>query len=385
MNIFIICHYGLYQDFTFSFVHNQAKAYVAAGHRVRVLIPIPVGKADRGGNRMGKLLTRTRVDGVELYGLRYVSLSNYGERRFNTASAITAIRMQYGDIFRDFCPDVIHAHTLGFDSDIGAWLKEKLGAPLVVTTHGSDTEKPLKQGRGERLRIACDRADQIVAVSTCLGERLRTCGTQTPIITILNGFLPNKAEGTLSKDPYSILQVGHLIPSKRNAVTIQALALLRKKYPHMTLKIIGAGVLRKELEELVDSLGLTDAVKFTGEIPNPQVLSAMAGATYFVMASKPEGFGIVYLEAMNNYCVTIGTEGEGIADLIQSGNNGFLVPVDNPEAIASVIEKCILDPQRAGAIAQRGHADVAGLTWDQNALQYISLFTHLREKADFDR
>ena len=153
--------------------------------------------------------------------------------------------------------------------------------------------------------------------------------------------------------------------------------ILRKTYPEMTLKIIGAGVLRQALEALVDDLGLRDAVTFTGEIPNPEVLAAMAEASFFVMPSKPEGFGIVYLEAMSNRCVTVGTEGEGIAELIESGRNGFLVPVDDPEAAARVIARCIAQPEEAGRIAEQGYLDTKELTWERNAARYVQLFKEL--------
>lgn len=376
MNILVVCHHGLYQNFTFSFVHNQAKAYVAAGHRVRVIIPVPLGKTLQGSPVLPAMCVHQQ-DGVDLFYVRYLSASNFGKKGFNVKSAVFAISAQLRKILDGFAPDVIHAHTLGFDSGIGAWLKKKLGLPLVVTTHGSDTEIPLKQGKAQQLKAACDEADRIVAVSKCLGQRLQSCGTQTPIVTILNGFIPNTAERNRPKDPYAILQVGHLIPSKRNAVTIQALALLRKAYPKMTLKVIGTGALRQELEELVKALELTDAVTFTGEVPNPQVLSAMAEASYFVMPSKPEGFGIVYLEAMSNRCVTIGTEGEGISELIVSGENGFLVPSDDPEAVARVIGWCMEHPNEASVIAERGQKDTELLTWEQNAARYSELFRSL--------
>jgi len=95
------------------------------------------------------------------------------------------------------------------------------------------------------------------------------------------------------------------------------------------------------------------------------------------MASKPEGFGIVYLEAMANRCVTIGTEDEGIADLIVSGENGFLVPADDPDAVASVIDHCLTDPREAEEIGRRGHVSAIGLTWERNAAQYAALFEDL--------
>jgi glycosyltransferase involved in cell wall biosynthesis len=292
-------------------------------------------------------------------------------------SASRAISGQLGKILKDFRPDVIHAHTLGFDSSIGCWLKKKLNCPLVVTTHGSDTEIPLGRGEHRWLKTMCDQADQIVAVSNRLKQRLLSCDPETPVSTVLNGFVPNIESTCGPKEPLSILQVGHLIPSKRNAVTIQALSRLREIYPQITLTVIGAGVLRQQLEELVKDLGLTDAVTFTGQVPNPKVLEAMARSSYFIMPSKPEGFGIVYLEAMSNGCITVGTEGEGISDLIQSSKNGFLVPADDPEAVAQVVCWCEQHPQEAAAIARRGCDDTRNLTWEHNAERYTQLFCRL--------
>lgn len=103
----------------------------------------------------------------------------------------------------------------------------------------------------------------------------------------------------------------------------------------------------------------------------------MAACQFFVMPSHPEGFGIVYLESMANGCITIGTEGEGIADLIHSGENGFLVPADDPDSIVQVIEWCLANPEKAAAIAERGRQDALALTWERNAAQYLALFQTL--------
>ena len=54
MNILVTSPYGLYQDFSFSFVHNQVKAFVQRGHRVRVILPLAVAKKDTAGKRFGK-------------------------------------------------------------------------------------------------------------------------------------------------------------------------------------------------------------------------------------------------------------------------------------------------------------------------------------------
>jgi len=377
MNILVICHYGLYKDFSFSFVHNQIREYAALGHRVRVIIPNGWGKPGRDGKRIGKSLLISRVDGVELYDLRYLTLSAYGENGFNTRRAIGAVRAPSKRIFSDFRPDVIHAHTLGFDSDIGAWLKKKWGCPLVVTTHGSDTAAPLQKGQADMLCAACNKADRIVAVSSALKEKLCTCGTVASLDTIVNGFVPRQVPENNQRHPLRMIQVCNLIPLKRVDVTVRAVAALQKLHPGMELVIIGQGPCRPELEELCQTLGIADFVRFLGQIPNEDVFRELCRSAFFVMASKPEGFGIVYLEAMAAGCVTIGTEKQGIADVIRTGENGFLVPADDPDAIVRVIENCIANPEKAASVAAAGQATANDLTWQTNAAQYLRLFAEL--------
>ncbi len=377
MNILVVSHFGLYEDLTFSYVHNQAREYAALGHTVRVILPNGVGKTGPDGGRFFPRLSRRKVDGVELFDLRYLTLSRFGEKRFNTASAIFGVQSCWKEIFDDFRPDVIQAHTLGFDAGIGIWLKEKLGCPLVITTHGSDTARPLENGQADLLREQCDRADTVVAVSGALRGRLAQCGTAAPIKVIHNGFVVRPIPVEIPRDPYALIQVGNLVKSKRVDVTIRAFSLLRRQYPLMRLTVVGDGPEREKLESLCASLGVEEWVHFTGKLHNQAVFQHLCRAGFFIMASKPEGFGIAYLEAMNAQCVTVGTEGQGIADLIRHGVNGFLVPADDPEAIARIVDECLAHPGYTEQIARRGGESARELTWRKNAERYTELFQQL--------
>ena len=106
----------------------------------------------------------------------------------------------------------------------------------------------------------------------------------------------------------------------------------------------------------------------------------MAKAQFFCMPSVREGFGIVYLEAMASGCVTIGTEGEGIAALIVSGENGFLVPPDDVDAIVQIVDRCFRDESLMRRIADAGKATAMTMTWENNTKQYTKLFESLIKK-----
>lgn len=383
MKILIVCHVGMYQDLSSSFVHAQAEAYAAQGHTVRAVILNPAGKADRFGHRLFPTVTVGNADGVEMVNMRFISLSNLGEKGGNAFFAKQSAWMHFSKIFSEFQPDVIHAHTLGSASALGVWLKKRLHCPLVVTTHGSDTAVRIEQGRAAELKPLCDGADCVVAVSSALAAKLKTCGTKTPVEVILNGFrirsLPAVSE---ERARCAVVQVGHLIKQKHFDVTLRAFARLKKEYPAAQFTVVGQGSERKALEALADELGVSESVHFLGQLPNEAVLAEMSKAQFFCMPSVREGFGIVYLEAMASGCVAIGTEGEGIADLIESGKNGFLVPPEDSEAIWQVMQRCLQHPAEAEAIAARGRKDALSLTWEKNAATYERLFMTLLESEN---
>lgn len=380
MNILVVAHYQGDGSPTAIFVHEQIRAFVEAGHQVKVIVPIALGKRDWNNHRFGVCVKRIMIDQIEHNFLRYLSLSSIGENGFNGWSARSALGCQLGKVMGTFIPDIIHAHTIGLDSKIGAWLKKKYHCPLVVTTHGSDTSIPLAKGKKDFLKRCCDQADTIVAVSSILANKLKQCNTATPICSILNGFNIQYIPSDYRKKELSFIQVGHLIPQKKVDVTIRAFAQIQQRYPNATLLIVGSGSERSALETLCHELRIDASVCFMGQVPNQVVLEEMAKSQFFIMPSIREGFGIVYMEAMATGCITIGTEGEGIADLIVSGENGLLVPPNDPDAIVCRIMECLNNPKKAEAIAKRGREDAIMLTWGKNISCYTKVFVSLIER-----
>lgn len=379
MNILVVVHYH-YQGIgvpTALFVHEQMKAFVKLGHRVRVLVPTPVGKVGQDGKRFGPAIYRETVDGIEHVFLRHPSFSNYGKKWLNGWCARTVMERHLREILEDFQPDVIHAHKLGTNTYLAAALRERVGCPLVFTCHGETVCEEPWMSDPQLIRQYAEQADRVVCVSTPLRTSMQEHGVSAPMQVILNGFHLHHSNISAERESYSIAQAGYLIPRKKVDVTLRAFTQFREKHPAATMTVIGKGSEREKLEALSRELGVEAAVRFTGEVPNAEVMAEMAKARFFCMPSVHEGFGIVYSEAMASGCITIGTEGEGIADVIESGKNGFLVPPDDPDAIAAVMEWCLAHPEEAAAIAAQGRQDALSLTWERNAEQYLRLFEEL--------
>lgn len=379
MNILVISPHGMYLQYTASFVHNQAKAYVRQGHRVRAIIPLAIGKRSNEGRRIGPPVEIFEKDGIEICYVRHISLSRYGAKWFNAVSSQTAISLMLPEILRDFSPDVIHAHTIDFGGTLGVFLKKKLHVPLVITTHGSDTNTALERGEEEKLKRICDHADAVVACSAVLANNLRHCGTMVPIQPIYNGFAIEHLK-PCEKISRRIIQVCSLSPSKHVELTIQALFRLKSTYPDISLVIVGEGPERGRLESLCAELHAAESVRFLGQLSNSAAMEEMAKSQVFVMPSYPEGLGIAYLEAMASGCVAIGTQGEGIDGVIVNEENGFLVSRDDVDTIVEIVDRCFWDKVLMQRVASAGKATAMAMTWENNAKRYIELFASLIKK-----
>ncbi len=381
MNILVVCHYH-YQGIsvpTSLFVHAQMKEFVRQGHRVRVVVPVPIGKECEDRSRFNLLFFQKTVDGIEHVFIRHLSVSNFGNKGINDKLAIASVMLQYKKIIDGFIPDIIHAHKLGSNTEIAKALSRRTNCPTVFTLHGETTcEEPWKS-RPKYIERALKGADRVVCVSSALRRRVETF-CRKDIDVILNGFSIQNLATPEKKDGLILNQTGYLVPSKRVDVTLKAFSKILEKHPEARLSLVGDGVQRKKLEEISEDLGVAPAVTFHGYVLNKEAIPLMCKARFFIMASKPEGFGIVYLEAMASGCITVGTEGEGISDLIRNGENGFLVPADDPEAIVHAVEWCLAHEEEAKKIAEQGRVDALALTWEKNASEYLEIFEKMIRK-----
>ena len=103
----------------------------------------------------------------------------------------------------------------------------------------------------------------------------------------------------------------------------------------------------------------------------------MAACDIFILPSYDEAFGVVYLEAMSFKKPVIGTEGEGIEDIIKDGENGLLV---KPRDVASIVEKLellIRSPKLRNELGIKGFNSIKNLTWENNAREMIKIYERL--------
>jgi len=128
------------------------------------------------------------------------------------------------------------------------------------------------------------------------------------------------------------LAAGSLTPQKDYSNMLKAFSMFRAKAPNVVLVIAGIGPLESELKELSRKLDLTDAIHFLGLRNDINILMNMADV--FVMSSAWEGMPIVLLEAAASKLPIVATDVGGNRDLVLDGESGFIVPPENPKALA---------------------------------------------------
>ena len=180
-----------------------------------------------------------------------------------------------------------------------------------------------------------------------------------------------KPDYTKFKDPIrNFIYVGTLIERKNCDSLIKSLANQENKDWH--LDIVGDGADKQNLMDLAKALKVEDRILFHGKVPREKVIELMQKAQCFVMNSRDEVFGLVYLEAMLANCVTVASLKEGMDGIIINGENGFLVSAGDDEELMVTIRKIQqLNSDDAKAIAELGYKTACGFTDSAVANRYL--------------
>jgi teichuronic acid biosynthesis glycosyltransferase TuaC len=250
--------------------------------------------------------------------------------------------------------DLIHAHGPLPCGLAAMLLNTELKIPYVVSVHGLDafSTEQVKGRAGEwcrRISLRVYRSSRrVICISESVRERVlegtgRSCRTSV----VYNGVDPEQfspGSGPASAAP-GVLSVGNLILTKGHALLIRSLASLISEFPAMTLEIIGDGPERSRLQALARQLQVEKRVRFMGRQPRRRVADAMRQCTVFALPSRYEGLGCVYLEAMSVGKPVVGCRGQGIAEVIRHGANGFLVGPDNEKELTLALAMLLRDAE----------------------------------------
>lgn len=152
-----------------------------------------------------------------------------------------------------------------------------------------------------------------------------------------------------------ITTVGNIRHVKGHDLFIRAAASIVRLFPEVTFSIAG-GVLEplyfESLQAMVRELHLSDHFQFSGDIAD--LSEHLATADIFVLPSRSEGFSNALVEAMAFSLPVVATDVGGNAEAVHDGITGFIVPPEDPEALAAAIIRLLLDPLAAKAMGAAG-------------------------------
>ena len=330
----------------------ESAALAARGHEVTVAF----GVIDVLGEPLAAAgVTRRRVSPQHLGGRTLVSWTR-------------AVRR----VVRDSRPDVLYVHS------VTAALVARAAAPrtpLLVTVHGIASETEAKAAWILRIIRA-----RVTAVSEQTADGLRRHGITD--VDVLPPGVDVAALQAASRQPAhgsSIIGAGRTVragppdapiagrprfacvarqePEKGVDVLIEAFPHVVAAFPDAVLAVIGLGTQMRANQDAAVAGGARDRIEFCGVLTNPA--PAIAEADVIVLPSRREGLPVVVLEAFALERPVVASNVGGTPDVVRDGDTGWLVPPDDPAALAAALIAAATDPDEARARGVRGAALVA--------------------------
>lgn len=264
-------------------------------------------------------------------------------------------------LIREMKPDLVHTHG-GRAALPATYALENTSIPLVHTVHGFHFYQ-----KSALMRIGAIRAEKRIArhadwiIFVCgndqeIARRERIVNATQQQSVILHGIdLAQLPPHTTSNQP-TVALLGRLTYQKRPEMLIEIAD--RMRMDNVRFVYIGGGELQPELEAEVSRRNLNGIVSFTGPLPREAALARVARAEVAILPSRWEGFPIAVLEVMGMGIPMVASRVNGISEIIDDGENGFLVDGANPLDYVERISCLLNDETLRSEFGRRAHQTV---------------------------
>lgn len=331
--------------------------------------------------------TATREEFNRQQPFSIVSLPERDAGRLWWASRLRAL----GDVMSVARPDVLIA-----SGRRALWTAAALGPlhrrPYVAIGHGSEF-----YSAGAAARVLTGRAIAgaavVVAVSEYTAGLVRAAGRPRELHVIPNAadgdrFRPGQKTAALRRQlaldgRRVMLTVGRVGERKAQDVVIRALPRVLAVHPDVIYVMAGLPEKRAEFTKLAESLGVADALRFTGLTVDEMLPPLYELADVFVLVSRQtaggdvEGYGIVVQEAALCATPSVVSRDCGLTEAIREGETGVSVPPDDPEATATAIIALLDDDAAREQMGSRARELAMRATWAERVADYDRLLRTL--------
>lgn len=239
-------------------------------------------------------------------------------------------------------PDGLHAHSMNHGGILAHAIHQETGIPYVITEHGTTyARKLIREWQWPAMQQAAEKAAARIAVSQefCTLLKNEFKGLEWKYIP---NILSAKFEAAVDlahkpqNEHFTFCSVAHLQHKKGFDILLPAFAQALKTRPDMKLKIGGKGPEEAKLHQLAADLNLGGSVEFLGGLKNEEVLKLMYESDAFVLASRIETFGVVFIEALAQGLPVVATRCGGPESIVTPAN-GLLIDTENQQALTEAL------------------------------------------------
>lgn len=243
-------------------------------------------------------------------------------------------------------PDIIHAHSVLWGGWAASEIAKKHSIPFMITEHSSAFTRDLLSKYHEKYIIeTLDISDCIITVGPSLKEKISLYTEKEVMIipNVVNTESFHIDNNIKNVGEFRFFSLAFLNPNKGMDVLLKAFSIAFSRNDKVKLVIGGDGKERNTLDKIVSDLKLEGKVSFLGRLTREETIVEMKKCNSFVLASRSETFGVVYIEALACGKPIIATKCGG-PEMIVNENNGLLVEIDDPEGLAeamlNMVDKC---------------------------------------------
>lgn len=320
------------------FEFDHARALSLIGHKVVVL---SVDERIRFYKRkIG--ITYQNIEGVDCYSYRLIpkKISNLFGFKFSTKISVA----QYNYLLKKIIekhgtPDIIYSHYLTI-SHLAVYVSKKFHIPLVAIEHWSEVNKETLSANIKKLGdLTYCNVDQLISVSEPLRNVIRKHFAVDSVVVhnMVGDDFCNQQINLNFVDKVRFVTIGRLVFGKGFDLLLKAFAKLNLQNEKWEMNVIGCGVEYDNLKKQIVEVGLQDNIHLLGSKTKVEIVDILRNSDVFVLASRKETFGVVYIEAMMMGLPIIATICGGPEGFVRE-TEGLLVPVDDVDALADAIK-----------------------------------------------
>ncbi len=282
--------------------------------------------------------------------------------------------------------DLIHANW-SINGLIAGIVGIITGTPVITTLRGEDVTKSSRSKIFNIILKLCVISNKkIICVSEAIYDQLLTT---FPCYSNKLEFIPNGVDNIFlniedmsvqkqnnKKEVLEILTIGSLIPRKGIKDIINALKHISETDSNFSLSIIGDGVEENNLKQLVQTSGLSEKVKFLGNISPQDIPHYFAKADVFILASYSEGRPNVVLESFAAGVPVIATQIDGVIEIVEENITGLLFLPGNSTQLATKIKFLKNNPEMRNELAKKGRELIINneLLWPKIGKRYADTY-----------